>query len=180
MKHSRIIVGIAVVACCAVVALGVWQDRKEATFAPWARDMVAPITVGWGEDLATYHDQIQDAIAATNKEVGCELFIATGLQGSVTLLTSARRDPCGGYQIQHPERPTTVYCSDGVSIDVVLDRLGAIEDAYVAVRHELGHVAGLDHDSAGLMGAVLPAATLPMPSLSSRDRQALRGRYCRP
>jgi hypothetical protein len=178
LNRTRIVVFALSAVIAAAIPLVAYRDYiREPVWMPEVVPFDAPVTVGWGGDLVGYEDEIRAAVAATNDEIGCSVLSLTGTTGTITLLTSLTRAPCGGFQVRHPGRPTTVFCKGGESIDVQVDRLGESVEALQIFRHELGHAIGLAHDESGLMAPTI-AVTTPLHSLSTKDRRALRARYC--
>lgn len=137
-----------------------------------------PVTVGWDSAaFGPWNTAIRDAISETNREVGCTVLSPSGKAGQITLLTGIERDVCPGVSLGPRDTAATYFCRDG-SVDIHIQRLGGIAEAYLIVRHELAHGLGLAHDDKGLMAPQL-VVTSPLDSLSRKDRKALKERYCR-
>jgi len=112
-----------------------------------------------------YQSTAQLAVNAVNGAAGCELFRLVDKGGIIEIKGDPEKTVSGSLN------------GEGW----IFVQIGDIAETYLLLQHELGHLAGLAHQSYGIMNptlAVPPPGRL-MPSFDEEQREALRQRWCR-
>jgi len=182
--------GSAVAVTIAALVAVFIDNRREATFFPDGRDRrwpVTPVVVSYSAGVGqAWGPQVRDAVKAINDEVDCTVLDTSGAPANIRILTPVDDSPCAnqGTEIVGDTGAITHVCDRGTT-DIVVWQLVHTRQAYLALKHELLHALGLDHDNGGLMAPVLRQQDwdgpldVPGSLISQRDRNALRDRYCR-
>lgn len=187
MKLSK--VGIIVVAGAAALAaflvtLNLRQDRRTIALMPEAHEFaVTPVGVDFTRTIGNpYSRQILDAVNAINDAVGaCNVLDLSVTPARIHIITTFDREPCGGAKAAPSSKEASTYfCPDG-SVDIVVDRAGSTQEAYLIAQHELAHALGVPHGDRGLMLARPQGwdqVPFPLPKLEKWEARAIARRYC--
>jgi hypothetical protein len=167
-----------------LLALGCHPDRTWLRVCPVGEGFIyepscpRPSTIKWPTmpltvyAEAAYYDTVAEACAFWNVQLGAKAFAMT-------------YDPAADVIVGLVLRTGRLAASTSHSFEgghlrafVDLHRPVDIYDALPVFAHELGHVLGLDHDSAE--GSVMYPEAFERPYVvTGADRDALRGRYFR-
>lgn len=187
MKLSN--VGLIVLAGAAalgalLVTLNLRQDRRTIALMAEAPEFaVTPVGVDFTRTIgAPYSRQIWDAVNSINDAVGdCNVLDLSVTPARIHIITSFDRAPCGGAKpAPSSKEASTYFCPDG-SVDIVVDKAGSTQEAYLMVQHELAHGLGVPHGDRGLMLARpggWDQVPFPLPTLEKWEARAIAKRYC--
>ena len=174
------------------VFAGCFHHANEPVWHPRALEFeTVPAVVEMDESLQEYYgESLYEAVKWINRVAGCPLFYLTDVgerASSVVRIVHGSVDP------DHPNYAADAAIGSFYSVITVMRPLDIRLQMYVFL-HELGHVAGLAHDTYGMMnwrlhsvGAGYPFSSgsdiwAPMPLtnvfFTSKDRKALNRRYC--
>lgn len=176
---KRLIAGCFTALAIVIVAVGVLRERREVVqLAPTG--LTAPVAIRWEPSLEKLSEQIMQAMDTVNGVAECPLLTVAedGQLAAVTLLTTGERSPCPGQRVEPIGEKTeaAIYpCRPGV-VDMALPKLGHIQETYLALAHEFGHLFGLPHGR-GLMAASpswAPPLAFPLPTFTEPEERALK------
>jgi hypothetical protein len=186
MFTKRFIAFVFAAGAAAAVLFFVWFDdrREDATVEArpgWERGV--PVTIGWSAGLRRFDNDIHAALMEIQRQVGCPVLSPSGTRGQVTM-HMLNPNVCGGMEnnLDVGDIAGTWVCPSG-EVEIQYRDMADPSQRYPVILHELGHAMGLSHDDSGFSVMNDPPPPMldgmPAPEFTSKDRKALRERYCR-